>query len=281
MPVDRVTYADTRVYVNDILLTGVSECSIETTRDFEDLRSAKRYDVTDRILKSNQVPKATISWILGEKSTDPFFNFQKSGILSVENFNIKKRDIVGTNEIKSGFLTSYSVEASVGNTITAQAQYEGTDYSFNSTNKLTAGVQTSDSYNAFIPSKINMSATFQEGNIFSFPVQSFQLSISVPRTPLKRLGEMIPKYRIPTLPVEASVDFSVIKTDITGVNFSKILLEKGNFSFLMSSCNNTQKTYILKDCSLVGISESVSEDGSATIDFNYVSTITGNSFSFS
>ena len=92
---------------------------------------------------------------------------------------------------------------------------------------------------------------------------------------------MVPKYRIPTLPAEASVDFSVIKSDITGINFSKILLEKGNFSFSMSSCKNIQKTYVLRDCSLVGISESLSEDGSATIDFNYVSTITGNSFSLS
>ena len=280
MPVDRVTHADSRIYINDVLLTGVSECSIETSRDFEDLRSIKRYEVTDRILKSDQTPKATISWIIGEKSTDPFFNFQKSGILSVENFNIKKKDIVGLNEIKSGFLTSYSVDASVGSPITAQLEYEGTDYSFTSSEKLTIGNQTSDYYNLFLPSKINISTNFQEGKAFSLPVQSFKISVSVPRTPLKRVGEMKPKYRIPTLPAEASVDFSVIKSDVTGIDFSKILLEKGDFTFSMSSCNNVQKTYLLKNCSLSSISESLDLDGSTTIDFNYVSSITGNSFSF-
>ena len=281
MPADRVTYADSRIYINDVLLTGISECSIETSRDFEDLRSIKRYEVTDRILKSDQTPKATISWIIGEKSTDPFFNFQKSGIISVENFNIKKKDIVGVNEIKSGFLTSYSVDASVGNPITAQAEYEGTDYSFTSNEKLTIGSETSDYYNVFLPSKINISANFQEGKIFSLPVQSFKISVSVPRTALKRVGEMKPKYRIPTLPAEASIDFSVIKSDVTGIDFSKILLEEGDFTFSMSSCNNIQKTYLLKNCSLTNVSESLDLDGSATIDFNYTSSITKNSFSLS
>jgi hypothetical protein len=278
MSVDRVTSADSRIYVNGVLLTGVSECSIETNRDIEDIRSINRYEVVNKVLKSNQTPTATISWILGEQSTDPFFDFQQSGIISIENFNITKKDIVGVNEIKSGFLTSYSVQASVGDVISAQAEYEANGTSFTEVGKLTIGDQTSHSYNTFLPSKINMSANFAEGDVFSFPVQSFSIAASIPRTPLKRVGEMVPKYRIPTLPTEASISFSVIKNDVTGMDFSKILLEKGNFSFSMSSCQNIQKTYSINNCYLIGISESLSNDGSATIDFNYNSSLTNNSF---
>ena len=278
MSVDRVSYADTRVYINDVLLTGVSSCDIETTREVENLRSINRYETTDRVTKSSQVPQATISWILGVGSSDPFFNFQNSGIVSVESFNIKKKDIVGVEEIKSGYLTSYSVSASVGNLVTAEAKYDGNAYSFTETGKLTLGVQTSDSYRGFLPSKISLSASFSEGNIFAFPIQSFQISVPISRAPFKKLGDSTPSYRIPTLPAEASVSFSAIKNDITGIDFSKIVLEKGNFSFSLLACNNSGKTYTLKDCSLIGVSESIDLDGNASIDFNYVSSITGRSF---
>ena len=281
MSVDRVSYGDTRVYINDSLLKGVSSCSIETTREVENLRSITRYETPDRILKSNQIPQATISWTLGEESSDPFFDFQNSGVLSVESFNIKKKDIVGVNEVISGFLTSYSVNAAVGDLVTAEAQYEGTDYSFTESGKLTLGDQTSNSYKSFLPAKIDLSATFPEGSIFSCPVQSFQINVPIPRTPLKRLGEMAPKYRIPTLPSEATVSFSAIKNNITGLDFSKIVLEKGNFSFDLKSCNDVGKIYSLNGCSLIGVSESIDLEGNATIDFSYVASITNQSFSLS
>jgi len=278
MSVERVSYGDTRVYINDVLLKGVSSCDINTTRDVENLRAITHYETTDRILKSDQKPEATISWILGEDSSDPFFDFQNSGILSVESFNIKKKDIVGVEEVKSGFLTSYSVNAAVGDLITAEVQYEGVDFSFTPSGKLTLGDQVSHSYKSFLPSKIELSATFQEGNIFNFPIQSFQISVPVPRAPLKRLGEFSPKYKVPTLPTEATVSFSAIKNDITGIDFSKIVLEKGDFEFFLATCDDVSKSYGLNGCSLLGISESINLDGNATIDFNYAASLTNQSF---
>lgn len=281
MSFERVSYGDSRVYINDVQLKGISSCSIDTTREVENLRSLVHYETTDRIIKSDQKPEITISWILGEESSDPFFDFQSSGILSVESFNIKKKDIAGVQEVKSGFLTSYSVNAAVGDLITAEAQYEGVGFSFTESGKLTLGVQTSDSYKSFLPSKIQLSATFQEGDIFAFPIQSFQITVPIPRQTLKRLGEHAPQYRIPTLPTEATVSFSAIKTDITGLDFSKIVLEKGDFSFDLRSCDDVGRTYSLANCSLLGISESIDLDGNATIDFNYVAGLTNSSFSFS
>lgn len=280
MSFDRVSYGDTRVYINDVLLKGISSCEINTTREVENLRSINHHETTDRIIKSDQKPEATLSWILGEDSSDPFFSFQTSGILSVESFNIKKKDIVGVEEVKSGFLTSYSVNAAVGDLITAEAKYEGIDFSFTEAGKLTLGVQTSDSYKSFLPSKIQLSATFQEGDIFTFPIQSFQINVPVPRQSLKRLGEQSPKYRLPTLPTEATVSFSAIKNDITGLDFSRIVLEKGNFEFLLATCDDVNKSYTLSGCSLLGISESIDLEGNAAIDFNYVASIKNDTFNY-
>lgn len=280
MSVDRINYGDSRVYVNNILLTGVSNCDITTERSYEDLVTFGQYDIADRITTSNQTPKASLSWILGESSNDPFFDFQGSGIVSVEKFDIKKRDLVGENIVSGGFLTSYSVNGSVGNFISASAEYEGLGYSFSSTGSLTGVNQTEDSYPAFIPSKITISGDFPEGDLAAFPIQSFNISVPIPRSPLKVIGGLVPDYRIPNLPIEAAVSFSVIKNDITGMDFAPIILEKGEFSFDMRSCNDVGKIYRVANCSLVDISESIGLDGNATIDFNYVSSLSTGSFSF-
>jgi hypothetical protein len=278
MSVDRVNYGDTRVYVNNILLTGISDCSIETERSYDDLRSYGRYDITDRIVKSDQIPKVNLSWILGEGSSDPFFDHQNSGIISVEKFNIKKRDIVGENIVSGAFLTSYSVEASVGDLVTAQAQYEGLSYSFSATGALNRSIQTEDYYRSFVPSKITVSGDFGEGQVAPFPIQSFQITIPIPRSTVKKLGSLTPDYRIPNLPTEASVSFSVIKNDITGMNFAPIIVEKGEFTFEMKSCANIGKKYTVSNCSLTSISESINLDGNATVDFNYVSSLNNQTF---
>jgi hypothetical protein len=279
MSVERVTYADSRVYINNVLLTGISSCDINTTREFEPLTPYYSLSVGDRILKSDQKPQVTVSWILGEDSSDPFFDFQTEGILSVENFNIKKKDILGTIEVKSGFLTSYSLEGSVGSLITASAEYQGNNFDLDSSDKLQLGQQTQDYYKTFIPSKIELSASFTEGQIFSFPIQSFQLTVPIERKTIKVLGDLYGEYRYPILPANASISFSAIKNNITGLDFSKIVLEKGNFQITMKTCDENQtKTYALDNCSLIGISESLSIDEKALINFEYTSSITNNSF---
>jgi hypothetical protein len=55
-------------------------------------------------------------------------------------------------------------------------------------------------------------------------------------------------------------------------------LEKGDFEFFLATCDDVSKSYGLNDCSLLGISESINLDGNATIDFNYVASITNDSF---
>lgn len=142
MSVERVTYADSRVYVNNVLLKGISSCELNTTREFESVNSLLFLNTVDKILKSDQKPQITLSWILGEDSSDPFFDFETNGILSVDSFNIKKRDILGTMEATDCFLTSYSVDGSVGSLITANASYEATGYQFTEAGKLDIGSHT-------------------------------------------------------------------------------------------------------------------------------------------
>ena len=83
--VNRIIYADSKVYVNDAPLKGVSSCEINMTREVEGLRSLLHYEITDHILKSDQKPEVTISWILGDESNDPFFDFQTEAFQGLRN----------------------------------------------------------------------------------------------------------------------------------------------------------------------------------------------------
>ncbi|MDB4314548.1 hypothetical protein N9955_00815 [bacterium] len=281
MSVDRVNNGDTRIYVNNVLLTGITDCQITSQRGVENIRTLKRYEIVDRVQLSNPTPTAELSWIIGEQSTDPFFDFQNSGVVSVESFLIEKKDIVGTNTLSGAFLTSYSVNGGVGDTVTASASYEGINASYAQTGSLARGADTADFYNVYIPSNISLSATFDEGQIFTMPIQTFSVDVPISRRPVKKLGDFYTEYRMPELPAELSISFSAVKNDVTGLDFTKILLETGNFRIEMNSCNNVTKAYDISGCSLLGVSESSALDGNATVDFSYVASLTNSSFNFS
>lgn len=280
MGVDRVNSADSRVYVNNDRLIGVTNFSINYDRGVEELRALGSSHVVDRILISNQTPSVDISWVLGDDSSDPFFDHQTEGLISVESFNIKKRDTAGSVEIHDCFLTSYSIDASVGSLVNGSITYEGSLVEFLEVEELTQGDSTEDYYDAFLPSTIQLSASFEEGQIFELPIQSFDINVSIPRETIKKMGDLTPEYRYPTLPLGASVSFSVIKSKVKELDFTRILMEKGNFVFEMSSCQGLKKGYILSHCSLIGVGESLNIDGNAELNFEYAASLTRESLVF-
>ncbi len=101
------------------------------------------------------------------------FKITQTKIQFTEN-NIKKKDTVGVEEIASGFLISYSVDASVGNLVKAEAQYEGVGYNFTQSGKLSLTDQTSDYYSAFLPSRIVLSSTLVFCSAYLMDHQSVQ-----------------------------------------------------------------------------------------------------------
>ena len=124
MAVDRVHSSNSRIYVNNTLLTGISNCEITNPVANEPIQELGSYVISDRVAKSKQSPEISLSWVLGAKSSDPFFDFATSGIISVESFNIKVRDTVGEQILSGAVLNSYSVKAGVGELVTATAKYE-------------------------------------------------------------------------------------------------------------------------------------------------------------
>jgi hypothetical protein len=280
MPVDRVHSSNSRIYVNETLLTGISNYDLSYNLKNESLKSLNHYETTDKILLSKQSPEINLSWTLGEQSSDPFFDFQSSGIISVESFNIKLRDTVGERIVSGCSLTDYSLKAGVGELISAAAKFEGNSLYFSTGNALSINDQTSDYYQSYIPQKILLSSSFANGNIINLPVQSFNIQIPISRQSQSKLGNFNTEYKIPVLPIEASVSFSAIKNILSGIDLSDIILEKGSFNFTLQTCSESNnKNYSIGDCSLVSISESLDLEGNALVNFSYTSSITNSNFS--
>jgi len=274
---DRVHSSNSRVYVNDVPMTGISDYNISLGLKSEPVRELGNYQISDRIKLSKQTPEITLSWILGEGSSDPFFDFSSSGIISVEKFTIRAKDIVGQQILSGAYLNSYAIKGGVGELVTAAVKYEADDLSFVNTGGLSILDQTSHSYQAFSPQRIVVSSSFENGDMTVLPLQSFSIDIPVPRTQFAKISDMIPSYRIPVLPIDANVSFTAVKNQITGIDLSRILLEKGTFEFELNSCSN-KKVYAIEDCSLVSLGESLDLDGNATLDFSYSASIGADTF---
>ena len=287
MPVPRVNSADTQIFINNNRLAGVQSFSLSNNKEVLDLQPLGKFDISDKIQTPNQKVDFTLDFLLvNDKSyirSDPFFCFQTSGIISVENFNFKVRDLVGENSISGAYLTSYSIKGAVGDFVRGAVAYEANSVAFSETPQLTYSCQTSDVLSTFNPNKIKIYSNFNEGiNSDSFNIQSFDLNIPIQRKPISRLGISTPLYRYPNLPTNGDLNFSIIKNQITGADLSKLVLDKGNITIdLNDEYNETLVSYSISGCSLLSISEKNDLDNNATLDFAYNFALTNNGDSIS
>ena len=275
MPVFRIDSSDKQVFINNTRLMGVQACNIETDKDFETIRSIGDINVTDRILKSNQTTNLSIDFMLCDTNqNDPFFDFQTSGILSVEDFNYNIKDSVQETVITGAYMTSYSIEGAVGELVKGSVAYECDGFDFNNTGILSGDYQSSDSYSVYQPQDISISTDFDEGvSTSGLCIQNFSLNFDISRNAINRMGSLTPKMRYPELPAEGDLSFSVIKNKVTGIDLSSLVLDKGLLSITLNESQSNQRQYNINDCSLISISEGHSLDDNATLDFKYVFSV--------
>jgi len=270
--VSRVHSSDTQVFINDSRLKGVTNFDVSFDRETADLRGLHSLHIEDRINTEPEKVAVNLSWIMGNDTSDPFFSVATGQIVSVENFTIEKKDIVGSEVIEGAYLTSYEVAAAIGDTINGKASYEANRF-YTGAESLAYEDQSNDfNLSVFLPSKIVIDQTSIEGNVSSsgVSIQSFSVQVPIPRTTFRRIGTPVPKTRYPEIPVVGTTSFSILKN--TGASFENdaVVLSKGNFTVSLYDCAGSGEiSYHLQDCNLSSISESLDLDGNETVDFNY------------
>ncbi len=267
--VTRVHSSNSQISVNGTRLTGVSQFSFSKEQDATDLRGLGSFYVDDRITQSNSKIETTIEWALGKNISDPFFDIQQSGLLSIENFLIEAKDTVGTNTFSGAYLTSYGINASVGDIIKGTVKYDVDSQNW-SPNALSITDQTNDSCLPFVPSRITIHST-AEGGVSSsgMSIQSFNFSLPINRKPVKRAGSKNVSFRYPELPIIGDISFSILKNTLTGMKEITVL-EKGTIEINLEDClTSGERNFLFQNCNLISINESLSLDGNASIDFGY------------
>ena len=280
MAVSRIHSSNARIYLGTTGLKGITKYDFSFDQEVTTLQGLGDYHISNRIKNPNQKIDFSLSWILATGSNDPFYDFRNSnsGFISVQKFDFTIKDLVGSNFISGAYLTSYSVSASVGNLVEGSLKYEADGLFYSTGDNLLITDQTSDSYSPLLPSNIDVSFSGSANTVSlsGFAIQSFSFEIPIQRKPITLLGQTVPSYRYPQLPITAPIRFSVVKNQITGINFSNLILPTGSIVFGLKDCRLKGYTYSFNNASLKSISESLGIDGNAQLDFNYEASITDN-----
>ena len=256
---------------------------------------------------SGQATSALLSGILN-KETD-----EKNYFLTVAN---EGNDAVGYSNVKTGvfgigncFLTSYSLEASVGSVPTASADFEALNFAVYAQATATSPVpainaasgtkvvgsyfklpvatqnDNSNQVTALRPGDITFALTNDQVKGFNsedIKIQSFTLSTDLGRTPIEKLGSRFPFSREIDFPITAKLSVEAQMGDLTDFNLSDLLCETGFYDISLTlkknDCSGAGAPAIiaqLKGAKLVSENLSTSIGDNASVTLEYEASIGG------
>ncbi len=215
----------------------------------------------------------------------PYRSTEHIDFLSHEESTLKLQENAGTTTISKAYLTNYSLNFDAGELAKGSFSYEGGEISTHSSSEFT---ETSDTFNVFAPKSLSVTSNFLEGiDSTNYAIQSCDISLPISRTPIVRVGQRVAKIRIPELPAEGSVSFSVIKKNVESLDLSNLVLDKGALTFTAignklstSTEDNVTLNIKVENCCLNSISNSNDLDGNATLNFNYIFPIANDSIAY-
>lgn len=245
---------------------------------------------------SGQTPQAFLSGIL-KKQTD-----EKNYFLLVATEGSDAAGYAGTKTgvfgVGNGFITSYSLEGSVGDIPTASMDLEALNFAVysevngsnnvpavNPTNGLkVTGVPfvlpqaSTNDYSGQItvlrPGDITLTLTDNQVKGFvanDVKIQSFTLSTDLSRTPIEKLGSRFPFSREIDFPVTASLSVEAQMGDLADFNLSDLLCDTSEYDLEIVLRRN--------DCSGVGAPAMVAQLKGAKLLSENVSTSIGDNAS--
>jgi hypothetical protein len=272
---ERINSSNVRVRQGEIDLIGVNALDFSTERSYEGIVVLGGLSQKFRVQNAPIESTITLGWILGEGSSDPFFDLQTSGIMSVEKLpQFRIRDELGALIFSRHFLTEYSISCGVGQLIEGNATFVGIPPTRDENNPLTPQDQTNHRYAPSIPAKVFISGFGPDSDDLSvMPIQSFDLSFSIEREPRKHLGQTIYDVYRPILPINGKIDVSILKNQDLSNHLNPFdidaVLPTNEIHLSIGGCDGEHYEYIVEQASLVSLSEGISLDGDAIYSAQY------------
>jgi len=307
-------------------LSRVQSFDTDFSRNFTDVNQYGQLAAIDRIEVEAPTVNLSTSWYVTDGSNEKYVGLSVpsngsqiscvSGILKKEtdesNYYLLIAEegsdavnyagsISGVIGVGNCFLTSYSVEASVGDIPTASADFEALNLRVYSdadgTNPVPAvnpvnGVSVSDVFFVLPQATENDNASqptvVRPGDITldlqglggfeadDLKVQSFTLSFDLSRTPLEKLGSRFAFSREIDFPVTASLSVDAQFGELLDFNLADLLCETGTYNLTIRMKENgcsgdgpQALVYTLKGAKVVSenITTSIGDNASATIEY--------------
>jgi len=317
-------------------LSRVQSWDSDFSRNFTDINQYGQLAAIDRVEVEAPTVNMSTSWYPTDGSNEKYIGLSVcasgsatvpallSGILNKEtdekNYFLtvanEGNDAVGYNNGKTGvfgvgncFLTSYSLEASVGNVPTAKADFEALNFAVYAQATATSpvpainaasGTKITGSYfklpvatqndnanqvTVLRPGDITFALTNDQVKGFSsddIKIQSFTLSTDLGRTPIQKLGSRFPFSREIDFPITAKLSVEAQMGDLTDFNLSDLLCETGFYDLSMTlkknDCSGLGAPAIiaqLKGAKLVSENLTTSIGDNASVTLEYEASIGG------
>ena len=304
---NRIIYQSQAVSVNGTTLDGVQSCNYGIDIGREDVNQFGQLGAVDKVILAAPTCTMEIGYYAGGYGGNTNEGNHLSGLLasgiygSVSGANI----IAGltTNEgvdysaagnsvtLKSGVLTSFSCEASVGAIVNNTLSFAGTDFAYSTT------MPTAPTTSLDIATQTGVAITIDEvgGGGSSSPTpgatfvnfQSATVNYDLGQEVLQRLGDSAatPYYYaiVPTFPATASIDFEslainegmkiVVDNLSQSANTAAKEVEEGGYANVTVNVGGV--TYKLSNCTMDNQNFSSSIGDNATLSCSFAATIGG------
>jgi hypothetical protein len=212
---------------------------------------------------SGQAPTALLSGIL-KKETDErnYFLLVATEGSDAVDYTGPKTGVFG---VGNGFLTSYSLEASVGDIPTVNADFEGLNFAVYADAAVTNNIPAINPENGtkittvpfslpvaqenssasqitvLRPGDISLTLTNQQVKGFEssdIKIQSFTLSADLSRSPIDKIGSRFPYSREIDFPVTATLSVEALMGELADFNLSDLLCETDTYDLSITLRKN-------------------------------------------
>lgn len=282
----RVHSHESQVYIDNTLIRGVQSFSYDQGKNTEAIRKLGSYKTMDFVLNSDQPIDTSIEFILNNHILSRTNNYLK--LLTSTESTIQLKDVTARTTFSKANLTSFSLDFNVGSLALGSYNYQCDSLTVDSSNSLIDLDLDSSKINIFRPQDISVTSNFNEGlSSSSFAIQGINISTDISREPTVRVGQRGAIRRYPVLPSEGSLTISIIKNNVDDtMDLSKLVTEKGDFTFLMSetalgtASTNPNLNIKVYNCFLDSVNHSHDLDGNASLNFVYTFPIANDSIEY-
>lgn len=275
---ERIHSSETQVFVDGQRIPAIQSVSVNSEKKVTDIPRLGDSHITERMLNANQTSTLSMDVFLttGATGIDPIYSYQhmQSGFLSTGKFKFEVKDLAGVTTISGGSLTSYSINGTVDDIVKGSTTYVGDGAIQTSAGALTRSDASTDSFlGVFRPRNIAVSTTTDgtEGvDSTVLNIQSFDISTSIDKQAVTRLGERVPKFRYPSLPAQGNLNFEVVKTEATGIDISSLICETGVIKIDLKNDDGVSVLdFTTSGCCLESVNETTSLDDNTLVSFSY------------